>query len=57
MAQVEIKKLDSQQRGIGYIHDKIIFVPKTIPGEVCEVEIVKEKRNFQEGKLQKVLKA
>lgn len=55
MSKVEIKKLDSQLRGIGYINDKIIFVPKTIPGEVCEVEIRKEKKNYQEGHLLEVL--
>lgn len=55
MAQVKIEKLDSQGRGIGYVNDKIIFVPKTIPGEICEVEILKDKRRFQDGRLKKVL--
>lgn len=57
MPQVEIKKIDQQGRGIGYFNDKIIFVPKTIPGEVCEVEIRKEKKTFQEGCLLEVLKS
>ena len=57
MAQVEIEKLDSHGRGIGYINDKIIFVPKSIPSEVCEVDIIKSGRTFQEGKLTKILKS
>lgn len=56
MAQVEIKKLDSHGRGIGYVNDKIIFVPKSIPSEICEVDIIKSKRNLQEGKIIKVIK-
>lgn len=55
MSQVGIKKLNSQLQGIGYLNDKIIFVPKTIPGEICEVEVLKEKKRFQEGKVTRVL--
>ena len=49
--QVVIEKLDHQLRGIGYIDKKVIFVPKTLPGEVCEVKITKEKKNYLEGVL------
>ena len=49
--KVEIVKFDNNGRGIGYINDKIIFVPKTVPGDIVEIEIVLDKKKFYEGKL------
>ena len=48
---VEIVKFDNFGNGIGYLNDKIIFVPKTIPGDKVEVKILKEKKKFIEGEL------
>lgn len=53
---IEIIKYDHQGRGIGTINNKIIFIPNTIPGEIIEYTIEKEKKNFIEGKLTKIIK-
>ena len=53
---VEIVKFDNLGRGIGYINDKIIFIPKTVPGDIVNVKIVSEKKNFFEGMLLEVIK-
>lgn len=52
---VEIVKFDNFGNGIGYLNDKIIFVPKTIPGDVVEVKIIKEKKKFIEGELLNII--
>lgn len=52
---VEIVKFDNFGNGIGYLNDKIIFVPKTIPGDKVEVKILKEKKKFIEGELIKII--
>ena len=51
--EVKIEKLDHQGRGIGKINEKIVFVPNTQVGEIVEIEIVKEKKNYLEGNVKK----
>ncbi len=53
--EVEIIKMDNLGRGIGYLNNKIIFVPKTFPGDIVEVEITLEKKNYLEGKIKKII--
>ncbi len=56
MEKVVITDLDHQGRGIGRIDNKIIFIPNTLPDEIVEVEITKDKKKFMEGKAVKFLK-
>jgi len=51
MTEVKIERLDHFGRGIGYINDKIVFIPNALPDEIVEIEITKEKKNFLEGKI------
>lgn len=54
--KVEIVKFDNLGRGIGYIDDKIIFVPKSVPQDIVEVEKTIDKKNYAEGKIVRILK-
>lgn len=54
--KVEILRFDDLGRGICYVNDKVTFVPFSIPGDVLEIEITKEKRNYNEGKIVKIIK-
>lgn len=54
--EVEIIKFDNNGRGIAYLNDKIIFVPKTVPGDIVNVEITLEKKNYMEGNLLNIIK-
>lgn len=54
--EVEIKKLDDFGRGIGFINDKIVFVPKTIIGDIANINIVVEKKNYCIGELINIVK-
>ena len=51
MEKVECERLNDQGQGIGYINNKIIFVPELLPGDKVLVQITKEKKNFMEGKI------
>ena len=51
-----IKSISHDGKGIGYIDNKIIFVPKTINGEVVDAKVIKDKKNYLEGKLVSVVK-
>ena len=54
--EIEVVKFDNLGRGIGYIDNKIIFIPKTVPGDIVRVKIIKNKKNFLIGELTKLIK-
>ncbi len=54
--EVEIVKYDDLGRGIGYIDNKVIFVPKTVVGDIVLVDIINNKKNYLEGKINRVIK-
>lgn len=47
--EVLITKLNHNGEGMGDINSKIVFVPKTIPGDIVEIEIIKEHKNYIEA--------
>lgn len=53
--EIKIEKLDHQGRGIGFLNEKIVFVPFALPGDVVDIELVKEKKNFCEGNIIKFI--
>ena len=44
-----IKRLGINGEGIGYIHKKICFIPKALPGEEADVEIDVNERRYMIG--------
>lgn len=55
MPVVRITDLSWGGEGIGRIEGKVVFVPFSLRGEVVEVEVVRSKRNFSQGKLVRIL--
>ena len=53
--EVKIVKLNHSGDGMGYIDGKVVFVPKTLVGDVVEVDIVREYKNYIEAKVLKYL--
>ncbi len=54
--EIEVVKFDNLGRGIGYNDKKIVFIPKTAPGDIVEIEIIKSKKTYQEGRLKKIIR-
>lgn len=54
--RVEIEKIAFGGYGIGRVDGKIVFVDRVIPGELAEVEIIRDKRSYSKAKLIEVLK-
>lgn len=54
--KTEIFDYDHQGRGIGKINNKIIFVKNAMIGEIVEVTIINEKKNYLEGSIKKFIK-
>ena len=47
--KIKIEDLSHDGRGIGRIDGKAVFVPRTYPDEVVEIQIKKDKKRFFEG--------
>ncbi len=48
--QVTIDRLGDKGQGIGHLEDgKVIFVPRSVPGDVVAVSVVEERKSFARG--------
>lgn len=54
--EVKIEKLDNFGRGITYINDKICFVEGALDGEVVDIDIIVDKKKYQEAIVNDYLK-
>ena len=45
--------MDHLGNGIGKINNKVIFVPKSITGDICDIEIYKSYKKYDIGKINK----
>lgn len=51
MVKVKIERYSNQLEGIGYVGEKVIFVPKTKVGDIVDVKITDEKSSYYRGKV------
>lgn len=54
--KIDIEKLDDFGRGIGYIDGKITFVPNTVPGDIVNINIIKEHKKYNETTIDNFIK-
>lgn len=48
---VRIESLAAEGKALAHIDGQVLFVPYAMPGDVCDIEVVKKKRNFMEGRI------
>ena len=51
MVKVKIERYSNQLEGIGYVGEKVIFIPKTKVGDIVEAEITEEKTSYYRGRI------
>ncbi len=56
LLELNIEKYAAQGKSIGYHEGKVVFVAAAIPGDLVKVKIVKNKKDYAEGKLLQVIK-
>lgn len=56
MEQVTINKLDNKGRGIGYYHNKIIFVKNALPGEEVVLKNTHEYKKYFTAEVERFIK-
>ncbi len=54
--EIKITSMDHKGNGIGKLDNKVIFVPKSITGDVCDIDIYKSYKKYDIGKINKVIK-
>lgn len=51
LEQITIEGLAAEGKALAHIDGQVLFVPFAAPGDLCDVQIIKKKKNFMEGKL------
>lgn len=54
--EIEIIDMDHLGNGLGKINGKIVFVPKSITGDICIIKITKETPKYSYGIIEKIIK-
>ena len=54
--EVVVEKMNHQAMGIAKINGKFVFIPKVIVGDIVDIDIVKEYKNYSIGKVNKIIK-
>ena len=54
--EVVIEKMNHQAMGIAKINGKVVFIPKVIVGDIVDIDIVKEYKNYSIGKVKQIIK-
>lgn len=49
LERIEITDVASEGKSLGRFNDQIVFVTKTIPGDVVDVQVTKKRRHYYEG--------
>jgi 23S rRNA (uracil1939-C5)-methyltransferase len=52
---VTIIDIADEGKGIGKAEELVLFVEKAIPGDIVDINIYKKKKNFAEGKIEKLI--
>ena len=53
LEKVEITTVAAEGKCLGKVEDKVVFVPYTMPGDVVDIRVTKNKKSFYEGKVEK----
>ena len=53
--EVKIEKIDNFGRGITYINDKICFIEDALKDEIVDIEVINEKKKYQEAIVKKYI--
>ena len=52
---VKIEKYDDLGNGITKINNKVCFVKRALPNEEIDIKIIKDKKNYLEGVIDKII--
>ena len=53
--QCQVEKLVFGGAGLGHLKGQVVFIPGALPGEVVEIELQKQRGDFSEARLMRIL--
>lgn len=56
LSNVQVIDIAEEGKGVGKSDDLVIFIDKAVPGDVVDVELLRRKKKFYEGKIQNIVK-
>ncbi|MBU2651103.1 MAG: 23S rRNA (uracil(1939)-C(5))-methyltransferase RlmD [Bacteroidetes bacterium] len=48
---LEILDAGSEGKAVGRFENRVVFVPYAVPGDVCDIMVIKSKNNYMEGRV------
>lgn len=55
LENITIEGLASEGKALTHVDGKVLFVPFAAPGDVCDIQVVKKKSSFMEGKIARLV--
>ena len=49
LERVEITAIGAEGKALGRVDDKVVFVPMLVPGDVVDVQVTRNRKNYMEG--------
>jgi 23S rRNA (uracil1939-C5)-methyltransferase len=56
LSNIQVIDIAEEGKGVGKSDDLVIFIDKAVPGDVVDVELLRRKKKFYEGKIQNIVK-
>lgn len=56
LQNIQVIDIAEEGKGVGKSEDLVIFIDKVVPGDIVDVELLKRKKRFYEGKVQNLVK-
>jgi len=56
LQNIQVIDIAEEGKGVGKSDDLVIFIDKAVPGDIVDVELLKRKKRFYEGKIQNLVK-
>ena len=56
LQNIEVIDIAEEGKGIGKSDDLVIFIDKAVPGDIVDVELVRRKKKFFEGRIQNLVR-
>jgi 23S rRNA (uracil1939-C5)-methyltransferase len=56
LSNIQVIDIAEEGKGVGKADDLVIFIDKAVPGDVVDVELLRRKKKFYEGRIQNIVK-
>ncbi|MCF8451767.1 MAG: 23S rRNA (uracil(1939)-C(5))-methyltransferase RlmD [Pedobacter sp.] len=56
LQNIQVIDIAEEGKGVGKSDDLVIFIDKAVPGDLVDVELIRRKKKFYEGKIQNLVK-